>query len=155
MSNQSVPDGPETLARLWEEHTRHEFQTQSTADTIATMVEDAYVDHVLVLTGGSGSRVDGILLDTFRPKNAARHADRPGFADDRTGSTCRGTRPQIHAQHRNGLECQESSQLIGPWRLLWWLPSASGTARSRMSISTGIKPRCSSRSACSIPKGFQ
>jgi carboxymethylenebutenolidase len=44
----------ETLARLWEEHIRHEFQTRSTADTIATMVEDAYVDHVPVLTGGSG-----------------------------------------------------------------------------------------------------
>jgi carboxymethylenebutenolidase len=54
MSNQSVPDTPETLARLWEEHIRHEFQTRSTADTIATMVEDAYVDHVPVLTGGSG-----------------------------------------------------------------------------------------------------
>ena len=54
MSDQSVPDAQETLARLWEEHIRHEFQTRSTADTIATMVEDAYVDHVPVLTGGSG-----------------------------------------------------------------------------------------------------
>jgi carboxymethylenebutenolidase len=54
MSNQLVPDVQETLARLWEEHIRHEFQTRSTADTIATMVEDAHVDHVPVLTGGSG-----------------------------------------------------------------------------------------------------
>jgi carboxymethylenebutenolidase len=44
----------ETLSRLWEEHVRHEFQTKSTDDTLATMVEDAYVDHVPVLTGGSG-----------------------------------------------------------------------------------------------------
>jgi carboxymethylenebutenolidase len=54
MTNQSIPHAEETLARLWEEHIRHEFQTRSTADTIATMVEDAYVDHVPVLTGGSG-----------------------------------------------------------------------------------------------------
>jgi len=43
-----------TLARLWEYHIRHEFETRSTEDTLATMVEDAYVDHVPVLTGGSG-----------------------------------------------------------------------------------------------------
>jgi carboxymethylenebutenolidase len=54
MSNRSAPDTQETLAGLWEEHIRHEFQTQSTADTIATMVEDAYVNHVPVQTGGSG-----------------------------------------------------------------------------------------------------
>ena len=44
----------ETLARLWEEHIRHEFTTKSTDDTIATMVEDAYVNHVPVMTGGFG-----------------------------------------------------------------------------------------------------
>ena len=55
MSNRVIPDTQETLARLWEEHIRHEFQTRSTPDTIATMVEDAYVDHVPVLTGGSGN----------------------------------------------------------------------------------------------------
>ena len=43
-----------TLARLWEEHVRHEFATKSTDETLATMVEDAYVNHVLVMTGGSG-----------------------------------------------------------------------------------------------------
>lgn len=42
------------LVELWEEHIRHEFVTQSTDDTLDTMVEDAYVDHVPVLTGGSG-----------------------------------------------------------------------------------------------------
>ena len=53
MSKQSVPNTQESLARLWEEHIRHEFKTRSTADTIATMFEDAYVNHVPVLTGGS------------------------------------------------------------------------------------------------------
>ena len=54
MIDQSVPDAQETLACVWDEHLRYEFQTRSTAQTIATMVEDAYVDHVPVLTGGSG-----------------------------------------------------------------------------------------------------
>lgn len=42
------------LAHLWEEHTRHEFDTRDTEATLATMVEDAYVNHIPVLTGGSG-----------------------------------------------------------------------------------------------------
>jgi carboxymethylenebutenolidase len=42
------------LARLWEEHTNHEFSTRDTEATLATMVEDAYVNHVPVLTGGVG-----------------------------------------------------------------------------------------------------
>ena len=42
------------LARLWEEHTNHEFTTRDTESTLATMVEDAYVNHVPVLTGGAG-----------------------------------------------------------------------------------------------------
>jgi carboxymethylenebutenolidase len=42
------------LARLWQEHTRHEFTTHDTEATLATMVEDAYVNHVPVLTGGAG-----------------------------------------------------------------------------------------------------
>jgi len=42
------------LARLWEEHTKHEFSTRDTEATLTTMVEDAYVNHVPVLTGGSG-----------------------------------------------------------------------------------------------------
>ena len=42
------------LARLWEEHTKHEFSTRDTDATLATMVEDAYVNHVPVLTGGAG-----------------------------------------------------------------------------------------------------
>jgi carboxymethylenebutenolidase len=42
------------LARLWEEHTEHEFGTRDTEATLATMVPDAYVNHVPVLTGGFG-----------------------------------------------------------------------------------------------------
>ena len=42
------------LVRLWEEHTSHEFTTRDTESTLATMVEDAYVNHVPVMTGGVG-----------------------------------------------------------------------------------------------------
>jgi len=42
------------LNDLWEEHVRYEFNTRNTDDTLATMVDDAYVNHVPVLTGGVG-----------------------------------------------------------------------------------------------------
>jgi carboxymethylenebutenolidase len=42
------------LSHLWEEHTSHEFATRDTEATLATMVEDAYVNHVPVMTGGFG-----------------------------------------------------------------------------------------------------
>jgi len=44
----------EALRVLWEEHVRHEFATHNTEETLATMVEDAYVNHIPVLTGGLG-----------------------------------------------------------------------------------------------------
>ncbi len=40
------------IAVMW--HVRYEFETRNTEDTLATMVEDAYVNHVPVLTGGIG-----------------------------------------------------------------------------------------------------
>ena len=43
-----------SLSELWEEHTAHEFSTRDTAATLETMVEDAYVNHVPVMTGGYG-----------------------------------------------------------------------------------------------------
>lgn len=42
------------LSRLWEEHTSHEFVTRDTESTLATMVENAHVNHVPVMTGGCG-----------------------------------------------------------------------------------------------------
>src|SRR2546430_16973549 len=44
----------EVLRKLWEEHVQHEFATHNTEETLATMVEDAYVNHIPVLTGGVG-----------------------------------------------------------------------------------------------------
>jgi carboxymethylenebutenolidase len=44
----------ETLSKLWEQHVEYEFSTRNTEATLATMVEDAYVNHIPVLTGGVG-----------------------------------------------------------------------------------------------------
>jgi carboxymethylenebutenolidase len=46
----------QALWDLWEEHIRHEFSTKHTDNTIETMVADAYVNHVPVLTGGRGHK---------------------------------------------------------------------------------------------------
>jgi len=43
-----------SLIAVWEKHLEHEFDTRDTEATLATMVEDAYVNHVPVLTGGVG-----------------------------------------------------------------------------------------------------
>ncbi|PYI91258.1 MAG: hypothetical protein DMF03_03620 [Verrucomicrobia bacterium] len=53
-SDTELAAGQEVLRNLWEEHVRHEFATHNTEETLATMVEDAYVNHIPVLTGGVG-----------------------------------------------------------------------------------------------------
>jgi len=45
---------PQSLSELWEEHCADEFVTRDVEGTLATMVEDAYVNHIPVMTGGSG-----------------------------------------------------------------------------------------------------
>jgi len=50
-----MPVMPKTdLEKLWQEHTKHEFLTRDTESTLDTMVDDAYVNHVPVMTGGRG-----------------------------------------------------------------------------------------------------
>lgn len=53
-SQTSLTPTQEVLQTLWEEHVQYEFVTRDTEATLATMVEDAYVNHVPVLTGGVG-----------------------------------------------------------------------------------------------------
>src|SRR6266545_794622 len=52
--NKSLTSAQQRLSERWEEHVRYEFSTRNTEDTLGTMVEDAYVNHIPVLTGGSG-----------------------------------------------------------------------------------------------------
>jgi carboxymethylenebutenolidase len=42
------------LEKLWKQHTKYEFETPDVEATLATMVEDAYVNHIPVMTGGKG-----------------------------------------------------------------------------------------------------
>ena len=42
------------LSDKWDEHVKYEFATRDTEDTLQTMVADAYVNHVPVMTGGVG-----------------------------------------------------------------------------------------------------
>ena len=53
-SNTNLTPAQETLRQLWEEHVQYEFSTRNTEDTLATMGDDAYVNHIPVLTGGVG-----------------------------------------------------------------------------------------------------
>lgn len=50
----SSDDSPAALSALWDEHLKHEFGTRDTEAALETMVADAYVNHVPVLTGGAG-----------------------------------------------------------------------------------------------------
>ncbi|KAH0379854.1 NTF2-like protein, partial [Aureobasidium melanogenum] len=51
------------LEAIWDEHTRYEFETRAVEQTMATMVQEPYVNHVPTLTGGIG-RVK--LTDFYR-----------------------------------------------------------------------------------------
>jgi carboxymethylenebutenolidase len=42
------------MIALWDEHISYEFSTRDVSSTIDTMVEDAYVNHIPVMTGGYG-----------------------------------------------------------------------------------------------------
>jgi carboxymethylenebutenolidase len=53
-ANTNLTPAQEGLRQLWEEHVQYEFSTRNTEDTLATMVGDAYVNHIPVLTGGVG-----------------------------------------------------------------------------------------------------
>ncbi|TKX25792.1 hypothetical protein C1H76_1938 [Elsinoe australis] len=42
------------LEAIWDEHTLYEFETRSVEHTMATMVQEPYVNHIPTLTGGIG-----------------------------------------------------------------------------------------------------
>lgn len=53
-SSPGLTTSQKQLVQLWEEHIQDEFVTRNTEDTLTTMVEDAYVNHMPVMTGGVG-----------------------------------------------------------------------------------------------------
>lgn len=50
------------LEQLWEAHTRYEFETRDVDATMATMVEQPYVNHIPTMTGGVGHLVDEFVV---------------------------------------------------------------------------------------------
>lgn len=58
----------EQLEELWAEHIAGEFQTKDVEATLATMVDDAYVNHVPVNSGGRGkAELRVFYRDNFIP----------------------------------------------------------------------------------------
>jgi len=67
MTVQAAPS-PQQLERLWAEHLKGEFETKDSEATLATMVDDAYVNHMPVNTGGRGKDVLRVFYrDDFIP----------------------------------------------------------------------------------------
>jgi carboxymethylenebutenolidase len=54
LSGAGCASAQQTLSQRWDDHVKYEFATRNTDDTIETMVVDAYVNHVPVMTGGVG-----------------------------------------------------------------------------------------------------
>ncbi len=54
------------MEEVWAEHIRHEFVTRDVEATLATMVEDASIDHVPVNSGGKGkAQLRAFYRDVF------------------------------------------------------------------------------------------
>lgn len=54
LAGEGFPNAQKSLSDKWDEHVKYEFATRDTEDTLKTMVADAYVNHIPVLTGGVG-----------------------------------------------------------------------------------------------------
>jgi len=102
------------LARLWEEHTTHEFVTRDPEATLATMVEDAYVNHVPVLTGGLGKNA----LRTFYSRDFI-----PGMPPDTTLT------PVSRTVGENQLVDEMIFSFTHTQEIPWMLPGVAPTNR--------------------------
>jgi carboxymethylenebutenolidase len=54
LAGAGLASAQQTLSSRWDDHVKYEFATRNTDDTLETMVPDAYVNHVPVMTGGVG-----------------------------------------------------------------------------------------------------
>jgi carboxymethylenebutenolidase len=54
LAGEGFANAQKVLSDKWDEHVKYEFATRHTEDTLQTMVPDAYVNHVPVMTGGVG-----------------------------------------------------------------------------------------------------
>src|SRR5258708_24197004 len=64
----SLTSAQQALADLWDQHLRAEFVEHNAEEAVDTMVEDATVNHVPVLTGGGGrQQLPEFYRNTFIP----------------------------------------------------------------------------------------
>jgi len=64
----NVTLSPQQLEHLWAEHIKGEFESKDVEATLATMVEDAHVNHMPVNTGGRGkAALRAFYRDDFIP----------------------------------------------------------------------------------------
>jgi carboxymethylenebutenolidase len=54
LAGSGIAAAQQSLSTKWDDHVKYEFATRNTDDTLDTMVVDAYVNHVPVMTGGVG-----------------------------------------------------------------------------------------------------
>ena len=54
LAGEGCSSAQQILSQRWDDHVKYEFATRNTDDTLETMVVDAYVNHVPVMTGGVG-----------------------------------------------------------------------------------------------------
>ncbi|KAF5862604.1 hypothetical protein ETB97_011510 [Aspergillus alliaceus] len=60
------------LEKIWDEHTWYEFGDRSVEKTMATMVQEPYVNHIPTMTGGIGrARLSKFYLENFIFNNPA------------------------------------------------------------------------------------
>ena len=149
------------LVALWEAHCRYEFETRDVDATMATMVASPYVNHVPTMTGGVGHDelkrfykyhfIGGNPPDTtLTPVSRTVGADPSG--DLGTGQIVDELLFSFTHTSEVDWMLPASRRPAARSRSRWSPSCASSTARWRMSISTGIRPRCWCRSVCSIPR---
>ena len=54
LAGAGLASAQQVLSSRWDDHVKYEFATRNTDHTLETMVADAYVNHVPVMTGGVG-----------------------------------------------------------------------------------------------------
>ena len=66
------------LELLWDKHLKGEFETKDVEATLATMVDDAYGDHMPVNTGGLGKdALRALLLGNINARRQRWPPSRP------------------------------------------------------------------------------
>jgi len=102
------------LEAVWAEHLKAEFETRDVEAALATMVDDAYVNHVPVNTGGRGKeQLRPFYRDVFIPSWPEQH-------ESTTTNRVIGDMQLVDEIH---------SSFIHSRRMDWFLPGVAPTHR--------------------------